>query len=95
MVDFRRPRARGGGCQREKRVYGFFPGRKIRILFSLVMVIDFFSTVQCTRVNTLDKILKYISFSPFKEPIFLKNKLHDSSIVSLKEFLAKYKKQSS
>ncbi|KAF2576196.1 hypothetical protein F2Q70_00001515 [Brassica cretica] len=35
MVDFRRPRARGGGCQREKRVYGFFPGRKIRILFSL------------------------------------------------------------
>ncbi|KAG2257702.1 hypothetical protein Bca52824_076996 [Brassica carinata] len=31
----------------------------------------------------------------FKEPIFLRNKLHDSSTISLKEFLAKYKKQSS
>ncbi|KAF2620296.1 hypothetical protein F2Q68_00041310 [Brassica cretica] len=43
----------------------------------------------------VDKILKYISFSSFKEPIFLRNKLHDSSTVSLEEFLAKYKKQSS
>ncbi|KAL0786753.1 hypothetical protein Bca101_002999 [Brassica carinata] len=43
----------------------------------------------------VDKILKYISFSSFKEPIFLRNKLHDSSTVSLEEFLANYKKQSS
>ncbi|WZZ54585.1 hypothetical protein YC2023_054692 [Brassica napus] len=38
----------------------------------------------------VDKILKYISFSPFKKHIFLRNKLHDSSTISLKEFLAKW-----